>query len=625
VLGAGGGAVTAPKRNQPPRKGVAGAGAGGNAQYLRAGDPRRMIVGHMVFPMKDQVLEFQRALKLASQKEMFDAPRDDLPTIAGFDLYKIEILPNGQPAKKDPEVLLFWDSSAKKLIVAEKLKKFLSVAVFDERGAAALEPYIYSGLTMPLPQLAFGAYPPVSLDGGIQSSFEEEGKEPGMPNPKGPGMRPKGPGLPGFGPGKKEGGAKQPAMDKDGQKAEASYIIAGKSRKDLQAGGPDEQALDSRLFENDFNIYHALGLKPAAPGEAAAPNPNRGFGPPRGPAGGGGAQGMDRFVDAWNIKTGEVGPDGKLIEAQPPANQPLLGKQPPLGPKKGPGAADPNAAPAFRSWDRDAVVRFIDVDVEPGKTYQYAIRVRLKNPNYNKQNLVAFAALALPDELPPSDWVYTERITIPRDYHLYAIDQLLEEGKQLPPFEAKVKDATTFQIHKWTKTPVDTRDQRLGFPIGDWAIAERVLVHKGNEIGRDALVNVPYWVKEEDMFKLKKNPGNAKPGLKIDMEPPIFDNAAGNGIVGDAGFPVLIDFTGGKRKVAPNSNVDEEVAVDALIVGVDGKLRVLNSRDAADAATPAGADRQARVTLSRARVDEVNGTTPTGPNTPKKGLPGVNN
>jgi hypothetical protein len=623
VLEAAGGGGNAPQPGQPPRaKGMAapGAAAAGNIQFLKAGDPRRMIIGHAAFPMKEQVLEFQRALKMASQKEMFDAPREDLPSPIGFDLYKIEVLPNGEPARKEPEVLVQWDPAKREFKVSEKLNKFLSMAMFDEKAAAALEPYIYAGLTMPLPQLAFGNYPPIALDGGIQSFMEDEVKDPGM-KPKGPGAGAKLPlGMPGLQKQKEGGGAKQPmVLEKDGQKGDVAFNVIGMPRKELQALGEAEQALDKRIFEREFNIFHALGLKPSQAGAAAAPNPQQPNGPMRGF--GGGAQ-ADRFFTAWGNGPGEFGADGRPIEGPVQPNQPPIKK---FGPKGVPMPAGPEAqaGPAFPNWERDAVVRFIDIDVEPGKSYRYAIRIWMKNPNKGKTNLVAFAALAQPDELPPSAWVVTETITIKGDYHLYAIDQLAVEGKAPPLAEAKIKDATTFQIHQWTKTPLDL-DTHLGVPIGDWVVAERVVVHKGDRIGPAALVHAPYWDERADAFKLSGKKVQGKATLKIDMEPPVADNVGNNGIIGDSGYPLLLDFIGGKRK-PPNSTVDEEAAVDALIIGVDGKLRVLNSRDASDASEPLGKERQERVQRAIERVNEVSGSTSQSGTGKKSNMPGVNN
>lgn len=603
-----------------PKKGAMAGPAAGNGQttYLKRGDSRRMIVGHAVFPMKEQVLEFQRALKLSSQKEMFDAPRDDLPEVLGFDLLKFVILPNGQPASKEPEVLLMWDPAKKSLSVEPKLNKFLSVAMFDLKTPVALEPYVFAGLTMPLPLLAYGSYPRVSLDGGIESAEDMEGKE----DMKAPGK--KGAAMPkGNLSGPKIGPGKGPGMEKDNQKKDdVTYPVSGKTRKELKAGGPEEVALDKRLFDSDFNIYHVLGMYPTPAGDDA-PKAAQGPAMPRGP--GAGAAAGDRFFTAWDIKTGELGPDGKLIEGAAQPNQP--GIKPPVGPKsKGsmPGGAVEPQGLAFPNWDRDAVLRFIDIDVEPGKTYRYLIRVRLKNPNANpaKAKEVAYAALTQVDEL-VSDWTLTESITIPHDYYLYAVDQeLLDKGKA-PASDLKVKDATPFQIHQWMNEPPASRDQTIVYPVGDWVIAERVLVQKGSRIGVAATVNTPFWVSNKDRFDLAKRAGAS--GTEIEMMPPTASNK-GNGIVGTEGYPVLIDFVGGKRRIAPNLNAEEEVAVDALIVGADGKLRVLNSRDAVEN-TPLGRDREARVIRARERVAEVSGSTNQGPNQQKKSgtLPGVPN
>ena len=149
-------------------------------------------------------------------------------------------------------------------------------------------------------------------NGAIVSLPDEDVKDPEK-RPAGPMIGPKGGKLPGFKMG--PGGRQPPGMDREGQKPDNAdaFIIAGKTRKELKAGTPDEVALDSRVFESDFNIYHALGLKQTPPVEGDAPRPNQPFGP-RGGANGG-AQ-TDSFVNAWDIKTGELDKDGKPIEGQ---------------------------------------------------------------------------------------------------------------------------------------------------------------------------------------------------------------------------------------------------------------------------------------------------------------------
>src|SRR5262249_2789468 len=74
------------------------------------------------------------------------------------------------------------------------------------------------------------------------------------------------------------------------------------------------------------------------------------------------------------------------------------------------------------------LVRFVDPDVEPGRTYYYTVAVRVANPNFGKRNEVAYEDLARAEELvsPP---VQTEAITIPGELHFYVADQKLLEGK----------------------------------------------------------------------------------------------------------------------------------------------------------------------------------------------------
>ena len=75
---------------------------------------------------------------------------------------------------------------------------------------------------------------------------------------------------------------------------------------------------------------------------------------------------------------------------------------PPLPANLG-GGNNPAPMPPNRPGDNagantkpyEALDRFIDVDVKPGKSYKYSIQVRIANPNYKKTTEVAFAALAV--------------------------------------------------------------------------------------------------------------------------------------------------------------------------------------------------------------------------------------
>src|SRR5262249_32997874 len=80
-------------------------------------------------------------------------------------------------------------------------------------------------------------------------------------------------------------------------------------------------------------------------------------------------------------------------------------------------------APGTLPTNPKALVRFLDVDVEPEATYQYRIQVRMANPNYKQPTkLVAHSGLTRLKEL-VSDWVETPRKTVPSDYQFYITNQ----------------------------------------------------------------------------------------------------------------------------------------------------------------------------------------------------------
>ena len=257
----------------------------------------------------------------------------------------------------------------------------------------------------------------------------------------------------------------------------------------------------------------------------------------------------------------------------------------------------------------NAIIRFIDPDVEPGKTYRYAIQVRFRNPNFNKKEEVMFQRLATEEELyvdPIDSWVQTQNHTIPYEYSLYAVDQILlddwaddkPDRKHHPSLDVK-KDHTTFQVHQWVKEKFNFGNE--SDMIGDWVVAERLLVRKGDHIGEDAVVQVPVWKKYKNAFevpngipfKLPKGNTILKPGIKITLAPPLQTNDNNSR---DVKPPVLVDFVGGKHKMG---NISEDSAVDALVMGSDGRLFVLNSREQSDPDFPAEPERKAAATSVR--------------------------
>lgn len=619
--GAGGGVKPPGGAGGDPK--IGSGGSKGGIPFMHAGKPLRAVVATAVFPMKAQVLEFQRALKMQSQSEMLDpGKRDDAPWPLGIDVIRFELKPNGEFVNPNGEMLVGFDPKTGKFVKSPALDALLREAVFDEALPVALEPYLFEGLHLPLPRLAHGRYPQFSIDGFEIAWGEDEPDAKGgdvaggKQQPKGPGDS-KGGAFPGLGKGGPKGGKGAPMDDENGPAAPDREVKVIKV-KDLQK---DHLALHNRLYSKNYNIYHVLGLprpdKDAAdkgryfsawdidppkagdgekPGKGPGPGPGKppGAGPGGGPGGG--------------LGTPDIGLGGKGGEKKQPGNPGLGGNQ-----------------GSVAKWDRDAIVRFIDPDVEPGRTYKYQVRVRMKNPNFDKQKEVAFAKLAEVDVL-MSDWESTPSIYVPEEYRLFAVDQqLLDEwsappvlGKKpaAPPFDPKWREHVPLQIHQWVQKKFDP-EERKDFVIGDWAVAERVLVRRGEKIGERVTVVVPVWHELRDAFVipsaiLEKNPKDKKtkkkPGIEIDMRREVTD-PQGRRVAEEA--PVLVDYVGGKRG---RQNIpEEESALEALILTADGSLKVLNSRLDSDPAFDAAKERQERVISVRRRAASVSGAADAPP------------
>src|SRR5262249_29898439 len=188
----------------------------------------------------------------------------------------------------------------------------------------------------------------------------------------------------------------------------------------------------------------------------------------------------------------------------------------------GPNVGAPGAGGQVANWTRDALVRFVDPDVTPGKTYQYEIQVILKNPNYGKKDKVEFGKLADVERL-ESKPEFTPSMSIPFESALFCVDQHLldEAAKNAAPKKKEVdlqllaKDQVAFQIHEWLPMAGEAGKNADPFVIGDWVIAERVKVRRGESIGREAVVVVPVWKEKQDDFEVPRriieHPNTKKP------------------------------------------------------------------------------------------------------------------
>jgi hypothetical protein len=271
------------------------------------------------------------------------------------------------------------------------------------------------------------------------------------------------------------------------------------------------------------------------------------------------------------------------------------------------------------------LLRFLDVTIEPGKTYKYRFRVRMANPNYKKEKEVAWTSLAKDPEL-KSDWAYVpDKVRVPVDLHYYAVDLKTQgdrdEKRQLwnAPTGA---NQVPVQVHGWMEAyvPPDTgRKKALTnyVTVGDWVIAPRALLTRGAYMGVEAHVDVPVWNVTGGHFAL------AQSSDRRTKKVPVF---FGVGLENGPYEPLLVDFSGGPVKYDKYAGMDEDknqpkytavrdtLPTEMLIMSADGKLLLRNSET--DWADP---DRTKRFGAWRNWIDNVkqmDNSTNTNPQPP---------
>jgi hypothetical protein len=246
--------------------------------------------------------------------------------------------------------------------------------------------------------------------------------------------------------------------------------------------------------------------------------------------------------------------------------------------------------PGLKQFPEKCLVRFLDVEVQAGQTYRYRIRVRLANPNYQRVEEVETPELAAGKELPLSDAVVTQPVTVPPEVGFYAVDQklLLPRGAKLDPASDKepVSDrSTTVQIHRWLEREEGAKLKR---PVGAWLIAERIVAHRGEFLGKKLMVEVPIWAPAKGEFQLAlplPPSAKAKPRIPVD-----FSTKA-----------LLVDFEASKEGYS-----------ELLIQDSSGKLLVRSSAHDADIEEKEGRQRWLRYLNWQALLEQAR-TSGTGP------------
>jgi hypothetical protein len=257
------------------------------------------------------------------------------------------------------------------------------------------------------------------------------------------------------------------------------------------------------------------------------------------------------------------------------------------------------------------LVRVIDVTVQPGKRYEYRLQVRMANPNFGRED-VANPNYATEKEL-VSEWSQVPiAVGIKPDLMYYAVDEkdLFEKQKirdyYKGPYTNENFNKDRFlmvQAHRWVES-VRLAGSSNPLLVGEWVVAERYPVARGEYVGHKERVEVPYWrfAREEYAIATDSTTTKWRKGIEVP-----FGYNAPNSNLPEA---ILVDFDTGKhgynRVVSVNDDkvemkaVTDNAAVEALLLNPDGKLFLMEgARDAVDE------ERIKRKEEVKKRLDEV--------------------
>jgi hypothetical protein len=251
-----------------------------------------------------------------------------------------------------------------------------------------------------------------------------------------------------------------------------------------------------------------------------------------------------------------------------------------------PGMYGQAPPPETDSPEKDLLlIRFFDTDVKPGYTYQYRIRVKMKNPNFGRQD-VGRPDDAKQEEL-KGEWVKIDNtVTVTSELNLYAGDPVKYTDKIRDKYKDKAVlslldnnngQQPVVQIQQWMpQVAIDSKRE----PIGTWVIGD-IPVNRGERIGRKQLVPLPMWSAEKGTYLLQELP---KYKVWHAKEQP-------KGVLVDFSTRfILVDYEGGKvRPQIGDRGIEDEASTEMLILRPDGTVILHDS-----AADMADADRAER-------------------------------
>jgi hypothetical protein len=248
------------------------------------------------------------------------------------------------------------------------------------------------------------------------------------------------------------------------------------------------------------------------------------------------------------------------------------------------------------------LVRVVDVTVQPGRIYEYRLKVRMANPNYNRTD-VASPDYRKGEELKTAEWSRPIRVQVQPELRYYAVDQKELERKYKGPYaKLKIKKdrEVVLQVHRWLDNILSGGKDPLPLMVGEWAIAERMPVYRGEYAGRMERIELPVWRYTREKFVIATDSTTRKrrPGIQVYFG---YERPDGEETPPE---PILVDFEGGLAvqhdRPGKKSGITDTGALEVLLFTPDGNLELLEgARDVDDK------DRGERLRTVRQRIKQV--------------------
>jgi hypothetical protein len=289
-------------------------------------------------------------------------------------------------------------------------------------------------------------------------------------------------------------------------------------------------------------------------------------------------------------------PGGRFPIAPPPGGRaPVPGSNPrPMAPGQGFENAQKPAV-----FPEHILVRFLDITVQPGYSYEYRIKIRMANPNYQQTERAVSNRLTTEKEIEggwiPVEWTQNgqkmSRFHVSDELVYYAMQDEGQGGDNGSKKAKTNKEQAVVQVHRWLENVRTKPEQQSNeLPVGDWSIFKERVVHRGEYIGAWHEVEIPGWLTSEDRYGLAIHPDEQK-AARTKSGRNTFRYSKHKGIPVDfATDPVygpkalVVDFEGGEQTINLEGKPKKfNGPVEMLIYTADGKLVVRNGqRDTSD-------------------------------------------